>query len=178
MKFDILQLKEGPIKYDVDESPSDLDLNVDGITFGKKVTGKIVISLFGKTILVRGQIMGIAVLECIRCLEKFPYNINAEVNLVYENDQDLLKIPKEFNPEEDVIFYYDGKTLDPSQELRDSLLLELPSFPLCSESCLGLCPVCGTNRNNNTCSCERKEVKTSEAIPNWKQQLHNLKRKS
>jgi uncharacterized protein len=28
--------------------------------------------------------------------------------------------------------------------------------PLCREACLGLCPVCGTNRNRDTCSCENE----------------------
>jgi uncharacterized protein len=28
--------------------------------------------------------------------------------------------------------------------------------PLCREDCQGLCPVCGTNLNNGTCTCKRE----------------------
>lgn len=37
--------------------------------------------------------------------------------------------------------------------LRDTVLLELPLAPLCAETCLGLCPQCGTNWNESPCQC-------------------------
>ncbi|MGH9018064.1 MAG: YceD family protein [Acidimicrobiales bacterium] len=37
--------------------------------------------------------------------------------------------------------------------VRDAVLLELPLAPLCTEGCQGLCPVCGANRNETSCSC-------------------------
>ncbi len=36
---------------------------------------------------------------------------------------------------------------------RDAVLLELPLAPLCAETCLGLCPQCGTNWNESPCDC-------------------------
>ena len=37
--------------------------------------------------------------------------------------------------------------------VRDAVLLELPQAPLCRPDCLGLCPTCGANRNEEPCSC-------------------------
>ena len=37
---------------------------------------------------------------------------------------------------------------------RETVVLELPQAPLCREDCLGLCPDCGVDRNEGTCSCE------------------------
>jgi uncharacterized protein len=37
--------------------------------------------------------------------------------------------------------------------VRDAVLLELPLAPLCAETCLGLCPQCGTNWNESPCQC-------------------------
>jgi uncharacterized protein len=37
---------------------------------------------------------------------------------------------------------------------RETVVLELPQAPLCREDCLGLCPHCGVDRNEGTCSCE------------------------
>ena len=47
--------------------------------------------------------------------------------------------------------------LDADALIRDDVLLELPSKLLCSESCKGLCPVCGKNLNDGNCSCKRHE---------------------
>ena len=38
--------------------------------------------------------------------------------------------------------------------MRDEILLALPINPLCKESCRGLCPVCGGNRNVTACDCK------------------------
>ena len=35
--------------------------------------------------------------------------------------------------------------------VRDAVLLELPLAPLCSDTCLGLCPQCGTNLQPESC---------------------------
>ncbi|MFT5125301.1 MAG: hypothetical protein ACI9TH_001125 [Kiritimatiellia bacterium] len=44
--------------------------------------------------------------------------------------------------------------VDLMPDIRDSVLLGLPSFALCSSECKGLCAVCGTNLNTGVCSCE------------------------
>ena len=38
--------------------------------------------------------------------------------------------------------------------LINPIQLAIPMKPLCRESCLGLCPQCGTNRNGEGCSCQ------------------------
>ena len=41
--------------------------------------------------------------------------------------------------------------IDLSGVLHDELCLSVPLVPLCSESCRGLCPVCGVNLNEGSC---------------------------
>lgn len=48
-----------------------------------------------------------------------------------------------------------GGELDLVGSLEDEWLLGLPQSPICSETCKGLCPVCGTNRNEAECSCSQ-----------------------
>jgi uncharacterized protein len=48
---------------------------------------------------------------------------------------------------------YDGDAIDLGQMMREQFYLALPMKPLCQPECKGLCPVCGTNRNRETCSC-------------------------
>lgn len=46
-----------------------------------------------------------------------------------------------------------GETFDTDPILREQLQLNIPMKPLCRPECKGLCPVCGTDRNEGECSC-------------------------
>jgi uncharacterized protein len=37
--------------------------------------------------------------------------------------------------------------------VRENVLLALPLAPLCADTCAGLCPTCGVNRNDTPCTC-------------------------
>lgn len=47
-----------------------------------------------------------------------------------------------------------GEQLDLRPVARELVLLDTPATPLCRPDCAGLCPTCGINRNETTCSCE------------------------
>jgi uncharacterized protein len=49
---------------------------------------------------------------------------------------------------------FDGRTIDLEPMLREQTLLALPMDALCSEGCLGICPVCGQNLNERRCDCD------------------------
>ena len=51
---------------------------------------------------------------------------------------------------------------------REEILLEVPSVLLCSEDCLGLCPVCGQKR---PCGCAPREAETDPRLSVLKQLL-------
>ena len=42
---------------------------------------------------------------------------------------------------------------DLTPEIRDAVLLALPSNPLCRDDCAGLCPRCGASLENGPCDC-------------------------
>ncbi|MCL1909941.1 MAG: YceD family protein [Kiritimatiellaeota bacterium] len=45
-------------------------------------------------------------------------------------------------------------TVDLTPEIREAILLALPSNPLCRDDCPGLCPRCGKPLADGTCTCE------------------------
>jgi len=56
--------------------------------------------------------------------------------------------------EEDLdVGYYDGTGVETNDILWEQAALEIPLRVVCSESCRGLCPVCGKSRNREACSC-------------------------
>ncbi len=81
--------------------------------------------------------------ECRRCLEE------ARGELVIDVSEICLD-----EPEPDLGYRVDPEWLDLEPIVHDACILELPLAPLCREACLGLCPICGVNRNDQTCDCE------------------------
>ena len=61
---------------------------------------------------------------------------------------------KESSGEEDDVYPYSGDVLCPDRMVMDQVFLSYPMTPLCREDCKGLCPVCGTDRNERDCGCE------------------------
>lgn len=49
--------------------------------------------------------------------------------------------------------YVERGIMDAPSIARDALLEGLPTVILCSDTCRGLCPVCGANRNATSCEC-------------------------
>ena len=49
-------------------------------------------------------------------------------------------------------------TLELDEVVISDIILHYPQKSLCSEDCKGLCPVCGKNRNEGDCGCEKQTV--------------------
>ena len=45
---------------------------------------------------------------------------------------------------------------DLTDAIREAIILNLPAFPRCSETCRGLCELCGADLNQSTCDCNKK----------------------
>jgi DUF177 domain-containing protein len=83
--------------------------------------------------------------ECRRCGGPVDGQVSASVRERFVPDDAA-------EPDEDAYPMTDD-VIDLEPLVRDAVLLELPLAPLCSETCLGLCPQCGTNWNESPCDC-------------------------
>jgi uncharacterized protein len=112
----------------------------------------------GDGVLVRGRIHTRLAQECRRCLAPVPIEVDDEVTLLYEplSGEDEDQLDGEVYP-----LPARGDELDLRPALREQLLLRVPDFVVCSESCRGLCPTCGANLNDTTCEC----VPAAESSP-------------
>jgi uncharacterized protein len=112
--------------------PDDADLRADvtleSIAGGVTVTGFVVAPWTG---------------ECRRCLVPASGTLKIAVRELYTEGGDGEETYPLTNDEVDL-----------EDLVHDAVLLELPVAPLCQEGCLGLCPLCGVNRNEKTCRCE------------------------
>jgi uncharacterized protein len=104
----------------------------------------------GEGVLVRGRIRTRLEQDCRRCLKPVAVGVDDEVTLLYEplTGEDEDELGGEVYP-----LPARGDELDLRPALREQLLLRVPRFAVCVESCRGLCPTCGANLNESTCEC-------------------------
>jgi uncharacterized protein len=104
-------------------------------------------------VVVLGRVEGEAEVACRRCLAPVRVPIDQEVTLLFRAGVSQV----EAEAEEIYPLPERGTTLDLTGPLREHLLLAVPEFLECQEACKGLCPHCGVNLNETTCSCERSQ---------------------
>jgi uncharacterized metal-binding protein YceD (DUF177 family) len=142
VKFEAERLKDGPITYEIDVAPADLNLVDDPeYQFSEAVTGTITAQLVGTTVLLTGIIKTIAQAPCARCLTGLRVPLQAAVTLVYMQDERLLDPVRYPELYDDNTFWYDGDVVYPAEQLREMLLLQLPSVPHCELEDTDFCPV-------------------------------------
>jgi uncharacterized protein len=86
--------------------------------------------------------------QCDRCCAP----VNEHLDIVFDNI-----LVREIAGDDDngeLILVQDDK-LDLDELVSSNIILNLPMKHLCSESCKGLCPICGKNLNEGDCGCDK-----------------------
>jgi len=110
-----------------------------------------------------GKVEAKVELICDRCLEPFDLPVSSEMQYLFaEAGSSRGRLPRfarenRFEDELDVREFVDDE-IDLTDEVRESVLLALPSKRLCSLECRGICPVCGVNRNVAVCKCTEESI--------------------
>lgn len=160
VKFNVSQLLKAPTgeqrHYDLWEPSTDLGYGV----VAQDVSGTIAMTRVSPGILV--EVHGQASLEltCGRCLASFTYVARFEIEEMYRPSIDVITgLPLEKDPEvEDYLWIDHNHILDLNESIRQSIIVSIPIAPVCDESCKGLCPYCGKNLNEGSCSCHEENI--------------------
>lgn len=92
--------------------------------------------------------------ECDRCLESAYFPLDEPFDVYYRpSDSTENRAETAIDEGESEVGFYEGGGLELNDVLREEILLLLPMQRICSESCKGICPVCGRNRNQAECHC-------------------------
>jgi uncharacterized protein len=96
--------------------------------------------------------------QCDRCLGQARFPLEAGFDLFYQPSASLAREEEvEIDDGEAEIGFYEGGGIELEDILREQVLLALPMQRVCSESCKGICPVCGKNRNEIACDCRQDD---------------------
>ena len=122
----------------------------------KDFKGLARISRTPQGLLVKGEFSANLELECVRCLEKYPQPLKAVFDELYAFSDRTAT-------DSGLILPNDGY-IDLQPLVREYLLIEIPIRPLCKPDCLGLCTVCGANKNYSLCSHEEAANNIAKVI--------------
>lgn len=149
----ISKLPGGVLNFSLSEEWTQMPIRDESLEFSSpiQVNGEVNNQGGGKFV-VRGQINTVLSAQCDYCLKSMslPLSFPFEESFMRNAQDDF----------ESEIYGYTGDTLDLNQMVQDNVLLNVPMRIVCSESCLGLCPNCGADRNITHCSCREVAVDT------------------
>ena len=156
MIFYIEQIYEEGLDFDVLKPKEHFDLDYADIVLTDDVKAQGKLEKSGETILCHGSLQTKLSANCTRCLKVFSFAVNARLSVNFVPRVESKKPVDEIelsgmDVEEE---FYDESQIDLSNPSRDLILLSLSQVMLCRENCLGLCPECGTNLNDNKCDCK------------------------
>ena len=108
----------------------------------------------GDQIRIQGSYSVEMAARCDRCLTHARFPLSAGFDLFYRPASEIAREEEvEIDSGETEIGFYEGGGIDLAEILQEQVLLALPMQRVCSESCKGICPVCGKNRNETVCDC-------------------------
>ncbi|MGO1469336.1 MAG: YceD family protein [Tissierella sp.] len=127
---------------------SDVNIDLKDFEILHPIKYKGQISKINREYIIDLQIYYTFKTNCDRCLSSTIKNVESSL---YGKLENYKKIQDE--DEEDDVIYYDNDVLDIEKYVLMEVLSSLPMKTLCKETCKGLCPICGTDLNEESCDC-------------------------
>jgi uncharacterized protein len=172
MRIDVREIKRQPLDLELQEPvasfPALAALQDGGqVRFLSPVRARLQLSRCAELIEVTGQLQLEVEQDCSRCLAPCRQQLNVRFHQAFA--EQLPEVACDGDEEDGLtaddmgLELYDGETIDVAGEIEQQLLLAMPSYPLCSEQCQGLCPQCGIDRNRERCDCTLPPARLSFA---------------
>ena len=131
------------------ESPCDMGVGLAQIDPSVPINAHIRLESVMDGVLVSADLNYEVLAECARCLDPLTWSDSTsfvELFLYPETDsrgRELAVAVTEISDSESAPHFVTNDCVDLEDNVRDAIVLELPLKPLCSESCEGLCTICG-----------------------------------
>ena len=153
LRVNLRELRHGPVETQAELAADDpafqgLDLALEAPV---RVTGRLQETAEGEYFW-RAQLATRVTGECRRCLTDVHQDVATEVDVLFSADPESADDPSVYPLDPN------AQHLDLGEVVREELALAVPAFPLCRESCAGLCPRCGADLNAGACSCAPGET--------------------
>jgi uncharacterized protein len=157
MFLSIKEMELRKVRFDETFQPGDIDFSGAEVKQSSPLhatgEGELVANTEGE-VRIKGRLDVVIESECDRCLGRARFPLETAFDLFYKPTTAVAGEEEVAIDEgEAEIGFYEGKGLQLEDVLREQILLMLPMQRICSEDCLGICPVCGKDRNEIRCDC-------------------------
>ncbi|MGW8272972.1 MAG: YceD family protein [Thermodesulfovibrionales bacterium] len=122
------------------------------------VEAKLHVMKDGQTVYVRGHIHAEVEQECSRCLAAAMSVLDFDFSAGLEPKRKDTEETYELSGMDLDLGFYENDEIDLTDLIREQVTINIPIKPLCTESCKGICPRCGANRNRDECTCEGIDI--------------------
>lgn len=120
----------------------------DDLVLAEPVTGTVHVARTNRGLLVTGRVGTALADACGRCLVPVRVLLDLEVDEEFLPSLDVATgQPLDRALEPEVPRLSDHHEMDLETVVREAIQLAAPIVPLCRPDCLGLCPLCGADRN-------------------------------
>lgn len=160
MKLNLNNITDFPAHLVLEGKSGDLRLEYNGLAEVQSLRVELDIILSDNIYYCQGQIECDAKLDCSRCLEPYQVSINGKIDFSLQELSEKHPVDKDEVPENEILLTPGTKEIDISQPIREALILEIPLKPICADSCLGLCALCGNNKNIKPCDCRDEKTES------------------
>jgi uncharacterized protein len=158
MLLSIKEMEVRKIAFAETWKPGEIDFSDAGVRQTAPLKAEGVAELLphsGEEVRVHGNVETTLEADCDRCLGPAAFPVAAKFDLFYKPvDEDAPTDEVAIDEGEAEMGFYELPGLVLEDILREQLLLQLPMQRVCRESCEGICPVCGANRNEVKCGCD------------------------
>ena len=157
MRIDLQRVREQPLSWQetLQFSPGDLEAPELAALGPVAVEGKL--SYAEPGYLLQGRLRYAQRLVCDRCLGEVPETLDTPLEmLIFTHEKAPEAAEQELEEKDLSIVHLGGDILETEPLVVEQIQLNIPMKPLCRTDCAGLCPVCGADLNEESCSCERR----------------------
>jgi uncharacterized protein len=176
MKLHVDRIEESPKRLEYEERVEDLNARLAGGAPDYRFAAPLHVALdyyrAADDVVFDGGIRGAAIATCARCAEEFRLPLDVPVRAVLAPRLPDAAPTGEVVEEDLGLGTFAGDEIDVADLVDEHVILALPTRPLCTEGCRGLCPQCGANLNAGSCGCAASRDASPFAV------LRTLERKS
>lgn len=165
MQIRVDDIKEEPLELASEEAAESFPVLLEaaaeeGFTFLAPLSTRLRIFRVDAMLEVEGAVQSRIRLSCSRCLAEYEEPLSSRFALTF-----VRELPEvadeagddeiELSADEMGLTLFHGDEIDLGAAIVEQVLMALPMHPLCRQECRGLCPQCGINLNEGSCSCEQ-----------------------
>lgn len=152
----ILRSQLEPLDRQIHYQASLAELGIDDLGDSSSPVNVDIVAVEENEVLrITGHVNTSLSIICDRCLQGMTLDIEGDLDIALVNESSVS------GQEDDglsITIQANDTMVDLSAPLRESIYLEMPVKRLCRTDCKGLCPTCGINYNNDTCSCDQAQI--------------------